>query len=65
MPTRLYVLKEMPVGHGGKVQRSALYEAVAALGIEAQPLADAGETIILPRGEIEFKLYKIFLGSCS
>ncbi|HPF44006.1 MAG TPA: AMP-binding protein [Syntrophomonadaceae bacterium] len=62
MPTRLYVLKEMPVGHGGKVQRSALYEAVAALGIEAQPLADAGETIILPRGEIEFKLYKIFLG---
>ncbi len=62
MPARLYVLKEMPVSQGGKVQRSTMYETLSAMGIEAQPLADAGEAIILPRGEIEFKLYKIFLG---
>ncbi|MDD3894121.1 MAG: thioesterase domain-containing protein, partial [Syntrophomonadaceae bacterium] len=60
MPSSLYVLTQMPASDAGKVQRKMLYEKIAAMGIPAQPLADANEPIIAPRNETEFKLYKIF-----
>jgi len=60
MPSSLYVLTQMPASDAGKVQRKMLYEKIVAMGIPAQPLADANEPIIAPRNETEFKLYKIF-----
>lgn len=60
MPTILYVLDVIPVGEGGKIQRTKLYETIQSLGLKPQPVRGEHEKLLLPRNETEKALLKIF-----